>query len=232
MFYAVTGGRYEGVYSSWPEAADACKGQSGAVPKKFKREADAQQFLVDRQQQRETGRAMGPAQRQVAEAGMGTDMNRVHPPMPAGQKRPHGEAFGPSPSHFYVGHSNMVNLVIENDGHASTPGEGASTISLALGAEASTATLNAPRVHEAILETIKEVACKYEVEIPSTLELRGLTADKLEVEAVFPAQSDAASRRIGCEWVEKVIALSYSAKQAKQSDEPPAQDAPEGGTPR
>ena len=105
-------------------------------------------------------------------------------------------------------------------------------MSLTLGAEASTATLNSPRVHEAILETIKEVASKYEVEIPSTLELRGLTADKLEVEAVLPAQSDAASRRIGCEWVEKIIAHYYSAKHTKQSDEPPAQDAPEGGTPR
>ena len=229
MFYAVTGGKHEGVYGSWPEAADACKGQSGAVPSKFKTEAEARQYLEGRQQQRASGKTLTPAHRPEADAASVTLADKIHPSTPAGLKRPHGEAFGSDRSLFYVGHSNMVNLTISRDGHASAQEGSESSLTLTIGTEAATAALNAPGVHEAILGAIKEGAVKHEVEIPPTLELRGLTAEKLEVEAVIPGQSDAATRRIGYEWVEKIVTVSNSGKQTQSVKLPPNKDAPEGG---
>ena len=229
MFYAVTGGKHEGVYGSWPEAADACKGQSGAVPSKFKTEAEARQYLEGRQQQRASGKTLTPAHRPEADAASVTLADKIHPSTPAGTKRTHGAAFASDRSLFYVGHSNLVNLTICRDGHASAQEGSESSLTLTLGTEVATAALNAPGVHEAILEAIKEGAAKHEVEIPPTLVLRGLAAEKLEVEVVIPGQSDAATRRIGYEWVEKIATVSNSDKQTQSVKSPPNKDAPVGG---
>ena len=231
MFYAVIGGKYEGVYNSWPEAADACKGQSGAVPSKFKSEAEARQYLADRQQQRLSGRTTALAQRSRAEEAQETHLPKAQPPTPAGLKRHHGEAFGHDHNLFYVGHGTMVNLSIGSDGHASAQGEGASSLALTLGPEAATAALNAPGVHEAILVAIKEAAAKHEVEFPSTLELRGLTAERLEIEAVIPAQCDADMRKSGYEWVEKIIAVANPSTRVQARSTSSNKDAPTSGAP-